>query len=94
MKVKVIQCAVNSNSATTGHKLQGISLNQMVVRYWNYSTPNQIYVVLSRVRTLEGLYICEKLKYTQSYQVNKKLLKEEEHLRGEEQELIKYLNSK
>ena len=65
-----------------------------MVRSWNYSTLNWIYVVLSRVRTLEGLYICEKLKYTQSYQVNKKLLKEEEHLRGEEQELIKYLNSK
>ena len=52
VKVKVVQCAVNSNSATTGYKLQGVSLNQMVVRFWNYSTPNWIYAVLSRVRTL------------------------------------------
>ena len=63
--VKIVQFGVNSNKATTGHKLQGISLNQMVVRSWNYSTPNWIYVVLSRVRTLEGLYICDKLKYVE-----------------------------
>ena len=64
----------------------------MVVRSWSYSTPNWIYIVLSRVRTLKGLYVCEKLKYIQSYQVDKKLLKEEERLRGKEQELIMYLN--
>ena len=62
----------------------------MVVRSWNYSTPNWIYVVLSRVRTLKRLHICEKLIYTQRYQVDKKLLKEGECLRGKEQELIKY----
>ena len=71
VKVKVVQFGVNSNKATTGYKLQGISLNQMVVRSWNYSTPNWIYVVLLRVRTLEGLYICKKLKYTQSCQVER-----------------------
>ena len=38
VKGKVVQCAINSNSATTGHKLQGVSLNQMVIRSWNYST--------------------------------------------------------
>ena len=71
VKVNVVQCAVNSNNATTGHKLQVVSLNQMEVGSWNYSTPNWIYFVLSRVRTSKGLYICEKLKYTQSYQVDK-----------------------
>ena len=71
VKVKVVQFGVNSNKAKTGHKLQGVSLIQMVVRSWNYSTPNWIYIVLSRVRTSKGLYICEKLKYTQSYQVDK-----------------------
>ena len=65
VKVKVVQCAVNLNSTTTGHKLQDVSLNQMVVRSWNYSTQNWICIVLSRLRTLKGLYICHKLKYTQ-----------------------------
>ena len=92
VKVKVVQCTVNSNITTIGHKLQGVSLNQMVVRSWNYSTPNWIYIVLSRVRTLKGLYICQKLKYTQVTKLIK-LLKEKEHLRGNKQELIKYLNS-
>ena len=71
VKVKVVQFGVNSSKATTGHKLQGVSLNQMVVRSWNYNTPNWIYVVLLRIRILKALYISEKLKYTQSYQVNK-----------------------
>ena len=57
VKVKVVQFGDNSNKATTGHKLQGVSLNQMVVRSWNYSTPNWIYIVLSRVRALEGLFL-------------------------------------
>ena len=29
---KIIQFGVNSNKLTTGHKLQGVSLNRMVVR--------------------------------------------------------------
>ena len=61
---KIIQFGVNSNKATTGHKLQGASLNKMVVRSWEYGIPNWIYVVLSRVRSLKGLFICEKLDYT------------------------------
>ena len=35
VKVKIVQFGVNLNKATTGHKLQGVSLNQMVVRSWN-----------------------------------------------------------
>ena len=64
VKVKIVQFGVISNKATTGHKLQGVSLNQMLVRSWNYRTPNWIYVVLSRVRTLNRLFICEKLNHT------------------------------
>ena len=47
------------NIATTGHQLQGMSKDQLVVSSWNYSSKNWIYVVLSRVtcRTLSGLYL-------------------------------------
>ena len=49
-----------SNTATTGHKLQGSSLDAVCVPDWNYSV-NWPYVVISRVRTLKGLFIGEKL---------------------------------
>ena len=65
----------------------------MVVRSWAYGVPNWIYVVLSRVRTLQGLFICEKLKYTESFAVDPKLLQEEERLKKLEDDLIKFLES-
>ena len=34
--LKIIQFYVNSNKVTTGHKLQGVSMNRMVVRSWSY----------------------------------------------------------
>ena len=89
---KIIQFGVNSNKATTGHKLQGASLNKMVVRSWEYGVPNWIYVVLSRVRSLKGLFICEKLDYTKDFSVEPNLLKEEERLRSLEDKLMKFLN--
>ena len=60
VSVIIIQFGVNSNKATTGHTLQGVSLNRIVVRFWSYTFPNWVYVALSRVRTFEGLFICEK----------------------------------
>ena len=62
--LKIIQLCVNANIATQGHKLQGISLNCMEVMLWGYEVPNWIYVVLSRFRTLQGLFMCEELNHT------------------------------
>ena len=53
--VSATQFGVNSNVATTGHKLQGMSKDNLVVTDWNYDK-NWVYVVLSRVRTLAGLF--------------------------------------
>ena len=50
--VTIILFDMNSNKATTGHKLQGASLNRMVVRSWEYG------------RSLIDIFICEKLNYT------------------------------
>ena len=44
------------NHATTGHKLQGKSLDELVIAEWS-TVQNWAYVVLSRVRTIEGLYL-------------------------------------
>jgi hypothetical protein len=49
-----------SNTATTGHKLQGCTLEVLLVNDWRYCK-NWSYVVLSRVRTMEGLYMTQPL---------------------------------
>ena len=64
----------------------------MVVRSWSCTFLNWVYVALSRVRTFEGLFICEKLDETKRFHVNPKLLEEEEGLRQIEQNLINFLN--
>ena len=61
MKCNVTQLPVNASDAITGHKLQGLTKDNVIVCSWNKTT-NWIYVVLSRVRTLKGLYLFRKLK--------------------------------
>ena len=74
VNAKIVQFAVNSNKATTGHKLQDVTLNRMVVRSWKYSTPNWVYVVLSRLRMSAGLFICEKLNEEKTFVVDPRLI--------------------
>ena len=50
------QFAFVSNAATTGHKLQGSTLDSLFVHTWRYAG-NWVYVVLSRVKSLDGLYM-------------------------------------
>lgn len=45
-----------SNSATTGHKLQGSTVKTLLVNDWRYQS-NWVYVVLSRVKKMQGLFI-------------------------------------
>ena len=61
MKCAITQLPVNTSDAITGHKLQGLTKDNLIVYSWNRST-SWIYVVLSRVRTLEGLFLMKKLK--------------------------------
>ncbi len=56
------QIPANSNDAITGHKLQGMSKDLLIVSSWPTGGlaamfENWEYVVLSRVRTLSGLYL-------------------------------------
>ena len=59
-QVIITQIPINMNDATTGHKLQGMSVNQLLVTSWSFME-NWIYVVLSRVRTLKGLFLLKSL---------------------------------
>jgi hypothetical protein len=56
--------STNSNDATTGHKLQGMSKDVIVITSWPTRGlaamfKNWDYVVLSQVRTLSGFYLVE-----------------------------------
>jgi hypothetical protein len=52
--MKMHQFPIVRNSATTGHKLQGKTVDSIFVYDWNYVS-NWAYVVLSRVTTMNGV---------------------------------------
>ena len=54
--ITIIHFPIILNYGTTGHKLQGKSLDCLVITEWS-RLENWAYVVLSRVRTLKGLYL-------------------------------------
>ena len=55
-----IQFPIISNTATTGHKLQGYTAKALLCNAWYYGS-NWAYVVMSRVTTMKGLFMREKL---------------------------------
>ncbi len=76
----MIQIPANINDATTGHKLQGMSKDVIVVSSWptgGLATmfKNWEYAVLSRVRTLSGLYLVEPIDMDKSFQPSSELNK-------------------
>lgn len=54
------QFPIVRNSGTTGHKLQGRTVVNIFILGWKYQM-NCPYVVLSRVTTMDGVYLQEKL---------------------------------
>jgi hypothetical protein len=60
LRMKGTQFPVVSNGTTTGHKLQGCTLQSLAVFELHYSQ-NWIYVVLSRVTTSKGLFLLKDL---------------------------------
>ena len=60
-RLKITQFPVNSNIATIGHKLQSQTKQYLIVTLWNCRVKNWIYVVLSRVSTLDGLLLVKQL---------------------------------
>ena len=55
----MLQIPINMNDATIGHKLQGMSKDAVIITSWPSGGlfKNWEYVVLSRVRTHDGLYL-------------------------------------
>ena len=60
-KIKFSQFPVSVADARTVHKLQGRSLQNIMIPTWNYQG-NWVYVVLSRCSTLKGVFLRSPLK--------------------------------
>jgi hypothetical protein len=60
-EVDLMHFPVGLNHATTGHKLQGKSVDSLVIVEWSI-VKNWAYVVLSRVRSLEGLFLLKPIR--------------------------------
>ncbi len=74
------QIPANSNDAITGHKLQGMSKDVIVVTSWPTGGlaaifKNWEYVILSRVRTLSGLYLVEPIAMEKPFKPSSELKK-------------------
>jgi hypothetical protein len=73
---RMTQFPINLNDATTGHKLQGMSKDVIIITSWpkgglSALFKNWEYVVLSRVRTLDGLYLFEPIDLEKSFKPSK-----------------------
>jgi hypothetical protein len=84
-KVSFTQIPVNSNIATTGHKLQGMSKDTLIVNSWNYRCANWIYVVLSRVRKRVGLHLTTPLDLEREFNVPESLIEFERRMRNDKE---------
>ena len=62
-KLDIDHFPVVLNHATTGHKLQGKTLDSLFIAEWS-NVRNWAYVVLSRVRTLDGLFLLKPIPDT------------------------------
>ena len=90
-KSRITQFPVNNDLATTGHKLQGMTKQKLIVSQLNYSTPNWVYVVLSRVTSLNGLFLLQPIKENFNPQPSKVLQNEWKRQRHQELELLLFL---
>jgi len=69
------QFLINANDGTTGHKLQGMSKYYLIITSWPSGGlfRNLEYTVLSRVRTLDGLFLFRPIGMEQSFEPSEEL---------------------
>ena len=81
VNVQLNHFPILGNFATTGHKLQGKTMKNLVIAEWR-DTENWAYVVLSRVKTLAGIFLLEALPETISFAPAPEYLSMMERLRN------------
>jgi hypothetical protein len=78
--IELVHFSIAVNIATTGHKLQGKSVDILVVAEWS-KVANWAYVVLSRVRTFNGLYLLKPIPDDIMFEPDENCLAMEKRLR-------------
>jgi hypothetical protein len=81
VKIDMLHLPVVLNYATTVHKLQGKSMDNLVIVEWN-NKRNWAYVVLSRVRSLAGIFLCKALPEDYSFEPDPQYVSMMERLRN------------
>ena len=74
VKMRGTQFPIISNTCTTGHKLQGCTVASLLANDWFYGV-NWEHVVLSRVKTMSGLFIRQRLSLDLSKYVKPQAMK-------------------
>ncbi len=87
------QIPANSNDATTGQKLQGMSKDDIIVLSWLTGSmaamfKNWEYVVLSHVQTLSGLYLVKPIDMDKSFQPSPQLTSYMDKIRTFEKDML------
>ena len=87
----IIQFPINLSLAITGHKLQGMTMEMMILSEINLKQ-NWLYVMLSRLTSLQGLYLTRPLTRDMFKPISNNLRRELEWLRGLEVQLLNRIN--
>jgi hypothetical protein len=93
VQCRMKQTPANRNDATTGHKLQGMSKDAIIVSSWPTGIlaamfKNWEYVVLLRVRTLSGLYLVTPIDMNKSFQPSPQLASYMDKIRKFEKDML------
>jgi len=80
------QFPINLNDGTTGHKLQGMSKDYLIITSWPSGGlfRNWEYTVLSRVRTLDGLFLFRPIDMDKSFAPSEELKAYIKHAKKQE----------
>jgi hypothetical protein len=83
---KMKQIPANTNDATTGHTLQGMSKDVIIVASWPTKSmfKNWEYVVLYRVQTLSVLYLVKPIDINKSFEPSDELKRYIKHAKEKE----------
>ena len=92
-RCKMKQIPANMNDATTGHKLQGMSKDVIIITSWPTGTmfKNWEYVVLSRARTISGLYLVHPIDMDKRFEPSNQLKRYINHAKDMEETLLQKL---
>lgn len=88
----ITQFPINCSIATTGHKLQGMTKDILIVAETTKNVANWLYVVLSRVTSRQGLFLLQPLTMDMFVSPDWKLQREIRWLRNHEKQLFERLN--